>query len=101
MSEAGFKDLPPAVLEFRPNCPGCTPQTVTAADARPCSSYDCPGLPAELKVTCDLCMYDFAADDGQIKCDHSTCETAQRLKSNLASYRAWVDILEQETTGTG
>lgn len=91
--------LPPAVRAYRPRCPGCDPTTVTAAESRPCSYYDCPGLPAELHVTCDKCMYDFAAAEGQVKCDHQTCETAARLKANIPIYRAWVAMLREEMTG--
>jgi len=85
-----FDQLPLAVRSFRPKCPGCNPN---AAGARPCSFYDCPGLPTELRVTCDLCMYDFVADSGQVKCDHTTCETALRLKANVSTYEAWLENL--------
>jgi hypothetical protein len=88
--------LPRSVSEFRPRCPGCTPQTISAAGARPCSFYDCPGLPKELEVTCDTCMFDFASQDGQPKCDHSTCEDALRLKKNVATYQRWVRLLAEE-----
>lgn len=90
MIETALDQLPPAVRTFRPTCPGCVP---TRPDTRPCSFYDCPGLPQELEVTCELCMYDFAADDGQVKCDHSTCPTALRLRANVPIYRAWLDLL--------
>jgi hypothetical protein len=88
--------LPPAVRAYRPRCPGCDPTTVTSGSTRPCSYYDCPGLPDELRVTCDTCMYDFAAEDGQVKCDHATCETARRLASNVPVYRAWVALVRSE-----
>lgn len=88
--------LPQAVREFRPGCPGCTPVATTADGARPCSFYDCPGLPAELRVTCDLCMYDFAAQDGQPSCDHNTCETALRLRGNVETYRQWIQLMKDE-----
>lgn len=88
--------LPKSVRAFRPRCPNCNPDVVLEEGARPCSFYACPGLPAELHVTCDLCMYDFAADDGQVKCDHNTCETALRLKANVPIYRAWLQLLEAE-----
>lgn len=90
---------PLSALEFRPQCPGCTPSVVISEGARPCSHYDCPGLPEELKVTCDKCMYDFAADDGQPDCDHSTCEDALRLKWNVPMYRRWLRILAEEAAG--
>lgn len=93
---ARYDELPPAVLEFRPRCPGCTPNALAVPDARPCSYYDCPGLPSELEVTCDLCMYDFAADDGQASCDHATCPTALRLAGNVDTYRLWVAMLLAE-----
>ncbi len=96
MIDADFAKLPRSVREFRPQCPGCTPAALTADEARPCSSYDCPGLPPELKVTCDSCMYDFAAGDGQFKCDHDVCETAQRLQGNVETYRTWVNHLVSE-----
>ncbi len=83
-------------MDFRPTCPGCTPSKVTEEGARPCSFYDCPGLPQELQVTCDLCLYDFANNTGQIKCDHRTCETALRLKGNVGIHRAWVELLRRE-----
>ena len=89
--------LPPSVRDFRPQCPGCTPDTMTADGARPCSHYDCPGLPSELQVTCNLCMYDFVAHDGQPTCDHATCETAQRLAGNVETYQRWVQMLKDET----
>jgi len=92
--------LPEAVRKFRPRCPGCNPAVIGTAGSRPCSYYDCPGLPAELHVTCDRCMYDFAANDGQIKCDHATCETAARLKANLPIYRAWVEMVRAEALET-
>ncbi len=85
--------LPPEVRAFRPRCPGCTPEKIAVPGARPCSFYDCPGLPAELEVTCDLCMYDFARDDGQLKCDHATCPTAVRLRANVPVYRAWLEMI--------
>lgn len=96
MAEAGYDTLPAAVRDFRPNCPGCTPMTVTGPDARPCSFYDCPGLPEELKVTCDLCMFDFAAGSGQVRCNHATCETALRLRGNVPTYRRWMDLIASE-----
>lgn len=89
--------LPRAVLQFRPSCPGCTRDTVSSPGARPCSHYDCPGLPEELQVTCNTCMYDFLADDGQVKCDHTTCETALRMQSNVPTYRTWLRLLKAET----
>ncbi len=88
--------LPEAARNFRPRCPGCTRASVSEPGARPCSFYECPGLPKELEVTCDLCMYDFAANDGQIKCDHTTCETAIRLKANVPTYREWLRLLQAE-----
>lgn len=96
MPVGAYTDLPAAVRDFRPRCPGCTPSTVTAPGARPCSFYDCPGLPDELRVTCDFCMYDFAAEDGQVKCDHATCERAQQLKSHVPTYRTWLEMLRAE-----
>lgn len=101
MLQMEFDALPATVRAFRPRCPGCTPATITEPGARPCSSYDCSGLPAELEVTCDMCMYDFAADDGQVRCDHATCETALRLKNNVATYRLWVQLIEQEAAAAG
>lgn len=98
MAEAGYDELPPAVREFRPNCPGCTPMTVTGPDARPCSFYDCPGLPKELRVTCDLCLFDFASGSGQVKCNQATCETAHRLRSNVPAYRKWVELITAEVS---
>jgi hypothetical protein len=91
--------LPPVVRRFRPQCPGCTPARLSAEGARPCSHYDCPGLPAELRVTCDLCLFDFAAGDGQVKCDHDTCPTALRLRANVPVYRAWVEMIVAEAEG--
>ena len=96
MARVDFADLPPAVRAFRPQCPGCTVHLAAFDDAKPCSFYDCPGLPDELRVTCDLCVYDFAAGDGQVKCDHATCETARRLRANVKNYRAWLDHLKAE-----
>ena len=92
--------LPKAVREYRPRCPGCTPAKATAEGARPCSFYDCPGLPAELQVTCNLCMYDFSVHDGQPTCDHDTCETARRLQANVETYRAWVQLLKDEAAAS-
>lgn len=88
--------LPDSVRNFRPRCPGCHPSNLASPGYRPCSFYDCPGLPAELRVTCDLCLYDFAADEGQVKCDHATCPTAARLRANVPTYRAWVTMLLDE-----
>lgn len=96
-----YADLPAAVRDFRPQCPGCTPDVATREDARPCSFYDCPGLPAELRVTCNTCMYDFAAEDGQVTCDHDTCETARWLRGNVATYRSWVEMLREEAIARG
>ena len=90
-----FRSLPGTVRRFRPRCPGCTPTSVTSAGARPCSFYSCSGLPEELKVTCDTCMYDFAAEDGQVKCNHETCETAVRLRSNVGIYKAWLRLIKE------
>ncbi len=87
--DTDYATLPSEVLAHRPRCPGCTPETALAEGARPCSFYDCPGLPEALQVTCDTCMYDFHADDGQVKCDHATCETAARLRANVAVYETW------------
>ncbi len=100
MSTTDYGSLPPAVRAFRPQCPGCTPEKVTAEGARPCSFYDCPGLPPELQVTCNTCMYDFAAQDGQIMCDHAACETALRLVRNVETYRTWVRMLAETTVPT-
>jgi hypothetical protein len=99
MSTTDYDSLPSAVREFRPRCPGCTPHNVTAEGARPCSFYDCPGLPKKLEVTCDTCMFDFAARDGQPKCDHKTCETALRLQKNVETYRSWIELLAEEAAG--
>lgn len=96
MTDATRARLPASVRDFRPSCPGCTPEKATDPEGRPCSFYDCPGLPAELQVTCNTCMYDFAKNNGQIKCDHATCETAHRLRGNVATYRAWVEMLHAE-----
>ena len=96
MSDIDFGQLPESVRDYRPQCPGCTPQKAIAPDGKSCSFYDCPGLPAGLKVTCDMCMFDFAKEDGQIKCDHSTCETAARLRANVGTYRAWVRLIAAE-----
>jgi hypothetical protein len=96
-----YADLPEAVRTFRPGCPGCTPDVATAEDARPCSFYDCPGLPGELRVTCNTCMYDFASEDGQISCDHDTCDTARLLRGNVAIYRRWVEMLREEAAAHG
>jgi hypothetical protein len=92
--------LSKAVRDYRPRCPGCTPAKATADGARPCSFYDCPGLPAELHVTCDLCMYDFSAHDGQPTCDHSTCDTARRLQGNVETYRKWLQLLKDEAAAS-
>jgi hypothetical protein len=96
MADIDYATLPRSVREFRPLCPGCTPDVISAEGARPCSSYDCPGLPKELQVSCALCMYDFAAGDGQPKCDHRTCETALRLQKNVDTYKAWVEMIKPE-----
>ncbi len=95
-SHMDYGALPRAVRDFRPGCPGCSPEKASAEGARPCSFYDCPGLPVELEVTCNLCMYDFAAHEGQPQCDHSTCLTARRLEANVETYRAWVQMLRDE-----
>ena len=100
-SHIDYSALPQDVRNFRPGCPGCTPQKATAEGARPCSYYDCPGLPAELQVTCNLCMYDFSVHDGQPKCDHNTCETALRLQANVETYRVWVQLLKDEAATRG
>ena len=99
----GIEDatLSAAVRDYRPRCPGCTPEKATAAGARPCSHYDCPGLPPELQVTCNVCMYDFSVDDGQPNCDHTTCDTARRLRGNVATYRKWVQMLKDELAAAG
>ena len=89
--------LPEDVRDFRPECPNCNPQIVLDPAARPCSFYDCPGLPPQLQVTCNVCVYDFAADEGTARCDHDTCETALHLKANVPIYRAWVRLLQEET----
>lgn len=96
MTVSAISDLPATVRDFRPTCPGCTPAIVTQPDARPCSFYDCPRLPDELRVVCDTCVYDFAAEEGQVKCDHRTCETALRLQGNVTTYRSWLRLLESE-----
>ena len=98
-ADVDLEKLPQSVLQFRPRCPGCTPEKLREPGARPCSFYDCPGLPEELEVVCKICVYDFAADEGQIKCDHNTCETALRLKKNVPTYKAWLRLLEAETQG--
>ncbi len=69
---------------------------MTERGARPCSFFDCAGLPKELEVTCNTCVYDFAAEIGQIKCDHDTCETAIRLKRNVRTYQTWLRLIEAE-----
>ena len=96
MITSDYHSLPDDVRGFRPRCPGCTPNEVTAEGARPCSFYDCPGLPKQLEVTCDICMFDFAAQDGQPKCDHNTCESALRLQKNVETYRTWIELLAEE-----
>lgn len=96
MPDTDFEELPDIVRSFRPKCPGCTPAKLTEPGARPCSFYDCSGLPKELEVTCDLCIYDFAAEDGQVKCDQATCETAIRLRGNVENYRTWLRLIKEE-----
>ena len=96
MPALAISDLPATVMDYRPNCPGCTPATVTEPGARPCSFYDCPGLPDELRVVCDIRVYDFAVGDGQVKCDHRMCETALRLRGNVMTYRRWLRLVESE-----
>jgi hypothetical protein len=96
VAEVDRSSLPTLVREFRPNCPGCSPDKLSIDETRPCSFYDCPGLPKELEVTCNLCMYDFASGDGQPKCDHKTCETALRLQKNVPTYRLWLDLVRSE-----
>ncbi len=91
-------ELPEAVRNFRPRCPGCTPESIAKPGARPCSYFDCPGLPSALEVTCDTCVYDFVADEGQVKCDHDTCETAIRLKANVAIFEAWMRLIAAEAS---
>lgn len=92
----GTPALPAEVLSFRPRCPNCTIDVLLEPSSRTCSFYNCPRLPSQLQVTCPLCVYDFFADDGTAKCDHTTCETARRLKANVPIYRAWLRLLEQE-----
>lgn len=96
MAEADLVLLSRSVREFRPPCPGCTLQLIIAGDAKPCSFYDCPGLPDDLKVTCDSCLFDFVANDGQVKCDHDNCGTALRLKGNVKTYFAWIEVLKAD-----
>ena len=79
-----------------PNALGALQTKVIEPGARPCSFFDCSGLPKELEVTCSICVYDFAADDGQVKCDHDTCETAVRLKKNVETYKTWLRLIEAE-----
>ena len=101
MIDRELGSLPEVVLNYRPRCPGCTPLRVIAPGARPCSYYDCPGLPKELQVTCNTCMFDFAAEDGQPKCDHRVCDTALRLKRNVPTYRRWVALITAEAADHG
>lgn len=88
--------LPDEVRDFRPRCPNCSPQVVLTDSSRPCSTYDCPGLPRQLEVTCRICVYDFSIDEGTVRCDHDTCDTALRLKGNVPTYRAWLRLLAEE-----
>jgi hypothetical protein len=99
MADFEYSALPRSVQEFRPRCPGCSPDKVTAEGGTPCSFYDCPGIPSELQVTCEMCLYDFAAIEGQVKCDHRSCETAKRLQKNVPTYRAWVAMIRAEFAG--
>ncbi len=46
-------------------------------------------------------MYDFNAADGQIRCDHATCETALRLQQNVGTYRTWVRLIAAEEAWQG
>ena len=96
MLDPKFSELPEAVRGFRPNCPGCTPEVVMADGVESCSTYDCPGLPEQLQVSCNTCMYDFVTEEGQVKCDHRTCETAVRLKANVDTYKAWLELMRAE-----
>lgn len=89
MTDWQLADLPPDVRAHRPRCPGCTPETLADETARPCSFYSCPGLPESLRVTCELCMFDFSTNEGQVKCDHDACERAHELKANVPVYEAW------------
>lgn len=92
--------LPEEVRRFRPRCPNCSPDVVLEPSSRPCSFYDCPGLPTRLKVTCDICMFDFSIGEGTVKCDHATCPTAQTLKANVPVYRGWLRLLVDERRPT-
>jgi hypothetical protein len=88
--------LPGEVRSFRPHCPSCSVDVVLRSSSRPCSFYDCPGLPSQLEVTCKTCVFDFYIDEGTVRCDHDTCETARRLRANVPTYRAWLRLLEAE-----
>ena len=101
MNDTRYAGLSPEVRAFRPRCPGCTPRALSAPGQRPCSFYDCPGLPDALRVTCDSCMYDFAKGDGQVKCDHATCDKALELQSNVATYRTWLALISDGTASPG
>ncbi|MFQ5949001.1 MAG: hypothetical protein ACE5KX_09095 [Acidimicrobiia bacterium] len=94
-----FSDLPQAVRRFR-KCPGCTYDWATGEGVRGCNYYDCPYLPAEMQVTCDWCGYNFFLQDGQVRCDHSTCVRALTLHKNAATYhrwRAWLAAQQRNT----
>lgn len=80
--------FPVELLRFR-QCPGCSYDWAEGTGHRSCSYYDCPYLPSALRVTCDFCGYNFFISDGQIKCDHDTCEHATQLRANVATYLAW------------
>lgn len=82
-------------LRFR-RCPGCDYDWATGEGKRACSYYDCPYLPAELRVVCDWCGYNFVLGEGQIRCDHVTCERALALKANVPTYEHWQESLEQD-----
>lgn len=79
--------------EFR-SCPGCGYDFATGEGVPSCHYYDCPYLPAELNVFCDVCRFDFFTMEGNPPCgDPTTCDHGAPARANVENVRRWRELV--------
>jgi hypothetical protein len=76
--------------DFR-QCPHCGLDLGTGEGERGCAWGDCPYLPEELDVYCEVCRFNFYTMEGNPPCrDPLTCEHALHPIANTENYRRWL-----------
>ena len=75
--------------DFR-TCPGCGFDLASGEGERSCHYFDCPYMPEELNVFCDVCRFDFFTMEGNPSCaDPATCDYGAVARSHVENVRRW------------